>query len=192
MVLEVGTHRMGFAFRVEVVGEVLPRHSWLSRRRYMAAREERWRLALNMLSRMPLGMAAPLRSRIRAVVYRAKRRPSSYAGAGGRMRTVVMEQAFGSGGGPIPRVAGTSRGADGQSSGTSAALELDLAKRASPVCGPPSFRTPGGCGELVISRHSAFRALRGRGHRSRIPVIGEVELAHRLLRDRQDDGRFWR
>ncbi|MDP1832142.1 MAG: UDP-N-acetylmuramoyl-L-alanine--D-glutamate ligase [Geothrix sp.] len=75
--------------------------------------------------------------------------------------------------------------------GPGPALELDLAKAGIPgVWGSHPSVLLEGCGELVISpgipRSAPFvtEAL-GRG----IPVIGEVELAHRLIRDRRDCGR---
>ena len=67
-------------------------------------------------------------------------------------------------------------------------LELDLAKTGIPgVWGRHPLALLDGCRELVISpgipRTEPFVAeAQARG----IPVIGEVELAHRLLRERND------
>lgn len=71
------------------------------------------------------------------------------------------------------------------------ALEIDLAKASIPgVWGDHPFALLEGCGELVISpgipRTAPFVAeALARG----IPVIGEVELAHRLIRERNDGSR---
>jgi UDP-N-acetylmuramoylalanine--D-glutamate ligase len=75
--------------------------------------------------------------------------------------------------------------------GPSAELELELAKAGIPgVWGAHPFVLLEGCVELILSpgipRSAPFVAeALARG----IPVIGEVELAHRLLRDRKDGGR---
>lgn len=75
--------------------------------------------------------------------------------------------------------------------GPSPALELDLAKAGIPgVWGSHPEALLGDCGELIISpgipRSAPFvTAALSRG----IPVIGEVELAHRVLRARNDGSR---
>jgi len=76
--------------------------------------------------------------------------------------------------------------------GPDPALEADLAKRGIPgVWGDHPLALLEGCGELVISpgipRTAPFVAeaiFRG------IPVVGEVELAHRVIRERRDGSRI--
>jgi len=108
---------------------------------------------------------------------------------GGDMRTVVM------GAGRSGLAAARFLAAQGRQvaltdsrSGPDPALELDLAKAGIPgVWGSHPSALLEGCGELIISpgipRTAPFVAeALSRG----IPVIGEVELAHRVLRDRGD------
>ena len=76
--------------------------------------------------------------------------------------------------------------------GPDPALEIDLAKRAIPgIWGDHPFVLLDGCGELVLSpgipRTTPFVAEAiSRG----IQIVGEVELAHRVIRERQDGSRF--
>jgi UDP-N-acetylmuramoylalanine--D-glutamate ligase len=111
---------------------------------------------------------------------------------GGDMRTVVM------GAGRSGLAAARFLAAQGQAvvltdsrPDPGAALELDLAKAGIPgIWGSHPFSLLEGCGELVLSpgipRTAPFVAeALSRG----IPAIGEVELAHRILRARGDGGR---
>ncbi|MFN7959197.1 MAG: UDP-N-acetylmuramoyl-L-alanine--D-glutamate ligase [Holophagaceae bacterium] len=75
--------------------------------------------------------------------------------------------------------------------GPSPDLELELAQAGIPgVWGDHPLALLEGCGELIISPGIPRTApIVAEALRRGIPVIGEVELAHRLLRDRNDGSR---